>query len=173
VIDTKTSQALMRVLSDKINAGEKEIYILFSSMGGTVNDGVTLHNYIKSLPAKIIIYNIGIVDSIANVIFLAAEERYAVPNSSFLFHGVAQNILQPTLLDEKQLKERLTQIERDQQLISQIIAKNSSLTTEQVKAMFLQAKTLTPEEAKTVGIVHEIKEAKIPAGVQVLSLVFQ
>ena len=36
-------------------------------------------------------HNIGSIDSIANVIFLAGQKRYAAPNSSFLFHGIVMN----------------------------------------------------------------------------------
>jgi len=66
-----------------------------------VRDGVTLYNFIRSLPVKTIMHNIGIIDSIANVVFLAANERYANPSSSFLFHGVGFDVNQPARLEEK------------------------------------------------------------------------
>ncbi len=65
----------MNFLSDQINKGQKEFYFLISSPGGSVNDGIVLYNFIKALPAKIIMHNIGVIDSIATVIFLAANER--------------------------------------------------------------------------------------------------
>ena len=162
----------MNCLADLTNKGEKEIYILLSSPGGQVNDGVTLYNYIKSLPAKIIIHNIGIVDSVSNVVFLAGAERYAVPHSSFLFHGVGFTISERTRFEEKQLNEKITIIERDQKILSQIIAERTKLTEEETRKMFLEAQTKTPEEAKTNGIIHEIREAKIPHGAKVVSFVF-
>ena len=69
-----------------------------------MKDGVTLYNYIKSLSVKVVMHNVGLVNSIANVIFLAGNERYAVPHSSFLFHGVGFDIPQPTRLEEKEFK---------------------------------------------------------------------
>jgi len=171
-IDPKTSQNLMACLAEQINKGEWEIYVLFSSGGGSVYSGVTLHNYLRSLPIKLIMHNIGVVDSIANVVFLAGSERYAVPNSSFLFHGVGFDIIQPTRFEEKQVKDRLLSIERDQNLISEIIAENSQLSLEKTREMFLETKTLTPEEAKTAGIIQDIREAKIPKGTNIISFVF-
>ena len=50
--------------------------------------------------------------------------------------------------NEKQLKEVLLSIERSQLLISQIISQNTSITVEELKEMFLEAKTLTPVAAK-------------------------
>jgi ATP-dependent Clp protease protease subunit len=172
-IDMKTAQLLMGLLSDQVNKGEKEICLLFSSPGGQVNPGVTLYNFLKALPVKIITHNIGVVDSIGNVVFLAGAERYAAPNSSFLFHGVGFDISQPIRFEEKQLKERLLGIERDQKLIGDIIVQNTLLSIENVREMFLEAKTLTPEEAKNAGLVKEIRPAKVPSGAKIATLVFQ
>ncbi len=172
-IDGKTSQTLMSVLAEQVNIGEKEVCLMLSSPGGATNSGITLFNYIKSLPIKTITFNIGIVDSIANIVLLAGTERYAVPNSSFLFHGVALNILQQARFDEKQIKEGLLSIERDQKLITDIIVANSKLDSDKVKEMFLEAKTLTPIEAKTANIINDVKPLVIPQGAKILPLVFQ
>lgn len=171
-INQHTSEALMSFLADNINKGEKEYYILLSSPGGSTDNGVTLYNYIKSLPAKIIMHNIGMIDSIANLLFLAGEERYAVPNSSFLFHGVGFDVKQTTRLEEKELKEKIKIIERDQKLISRIIAARTMLSIKEIRKMFLEAQTKTPEEAKITGFIQEIKEIKIPKGAKVFSFAF-
>jgi len=169
----KTCQELMAFLAEQTRKGESEAYVLFSSGGGAVPPGVTLHNFIMSLPIRVIMHNTGIVDSIANVVFLAGAERYAVPHSSFLFHGVGFDVRQPTRFEEKQVKERLLSIERDQQLIGEIIAGNSKLDLNKIKEMFLEAHTITPEQAKEVGIIQEIRKVKIPTGANIQSFVFQ
>jgi ATP-dependent protease ClpP protease subunit len=168
----KSAHALMAFLAEQTRKGENEVYILLSSSGGLVPSGVTLYNFIMSLPIKIVMHNIGIVDSIANIVFLAGIERYAVPHSSFLFHGVGFEISQPTRFEEKQVKERLLSIERDQRLIGQIIAENSKLDLNKIKDMFLEAQTLTPEQAKEVDIIQDIREVKVPAGANIQSFVF-
>ncbi len=104
-IDMKTAQVLMGVLSDQVNKGEKEICLLFSSPGGQVNPGVTLYNFLKSLPVKIITHNIGVVDSIGNIVLLGGAKRYAAPNSSFLFHGVGFETLQQCGLRKNSCKK--------------------------------------------------------------------
>jgi ATP-dependent protease ClpP protease subunit len=172
-INPNTSQILMNVLAGQMRKAEKEIYVLFSSEGGRVNDGVTLYNYIKSLPTKVIMHNIGVVDSVANVIFLAGAERYAVPNSSFLFHGVGFDITQKTRFEEKQIKERLLSIQRDVGLMANIIVERTKLPLEDVKKLFLEAQTKNPEEAKSVGIISEIREVNIPQNATIISLVFE
>ncbi len=169
-INQQTSQNLMNFLSTQVNTGQKEFYFLISSPGGSVNDGIVLYNFIRAVPAKVIMHNIGAIDSIATVIFLSANERYCNPHSSFLFHGVGIDITQGHRVDEKILKEQLVMIERDQNNISNIISERTKLKEVDIKEMFFRAKTKNPEEAKEMGIVSEIKEAKIPEGSQIISL---
>ena len=70
------------------NQGTKEIHLLFASTGGNVDAGISAYNVLRSLPIKLVTYN-GNVDSIATIIFLAGDERIAVPHATFMFHGVA------------------------------------------------------------------------------------
>ena len=169
-INPQTSQILMNFLTDQIDRGEKEFYFLISSLGGSVNDGVVLHNFIRALPAKIIMHNIGIIDSIANVVFLSSDERYCNSNSSFLFHGVGFDIVQPQRLEGKELREKLAIIERDQKSIANIISERTKLKEEEIIEMFLRTKTKNAEEAKKVGIIQDIKSADIPEGSRIVAL---
>ena len=47
------------------------IQINIASPGGSVAVGMILHNYLKSLPCKLVMHNVGSVDSIATIIFLS------------------------------------------------------------------------------------------------------
>jgi ATP-dependent Clp protease protease subunit len=85
------------------------IHFLFASPGGNVDAGIAVYNYLRALPIKIIMHNTGAIDSIANVIFHAADERYANPHSTFLFHGVGMN-LEKSTLNRSQLQEMLSQL---------------------------------------------------------------
>lgn len=171
-IDQHTTEAFMTTVSDYVNKGVDKINILFSSPGGTVANGVTIYNFLRSIPAKIVMHNIGVVDSIGNLIFLSGEERYAVPNSSFLFHGVGFDILQPTRFEEKQVKEKLKTIERDQKLLSDIISERTKLTEKEVREMFLNAETVTPEKAKELKVINDIRMVNIPKGSQIFQFNF-
>jgi len=64
-------------------------------------------------------------------------------------------------------------LQRDQKLLMDIILAKTNLKEEDLKKMFLEAHTKTPQEAKALGIIHDVKEAKIPAGTQIASFVFQ
>ena len=74
---------------NKIEKYQPEIlYFLFASPGGSTDAGITLYNFLRALPQKIVMHNMSSVDSIGTVVFLAGDERFASPHSTFLFHSV-------------------------------------------------------------------------------------
>lgn len=143
--------------------------INIASPGGNVAVGMILHNYLKSLPCKLIMHNIGSVDSIATVIFLAGEERYANPNSSFLFHGIVTNFAAQTSLTMFQFKERLSGLEVDQNKISNTITELTKISKSELDELFLQGEVKSPEFALEKGFIHEIKEMKLPKDALIFS----
>lgn len=168
-----TTEALIASLSDLVNKRVRDIYLMFSTPGGSVMHGMTLYNYLRSLPVDLTIHNIGNVDSIGNAIFLAGRKRYACPNATFMFHGVGIDMPNATRLEEKFLKERLDAIRSDQNRIGSIIAERTKLPPENVKGLFFEAQTKDATFAAGCGIIDEIRDVQIPAGSPVVSLVFK
>lgn len=138
------------------------IQINISSPGGNVALGIFIHNYLKALPCKLIMHNIGSVDSISTIIFLAGAERYANPNSSFLFHGVVANFAAQSALNMYQLKERLSGLEVDQNKISNTITAMTKITKQELDELFLQGDVKSPEFALEKGFIHGIKPMALP-----------
>jgi ATP-dependent Clp protease protease subunit len=138
------------------------IQINISSPGGNVAEGMVLHNYLRALPCKLIMHNIGSVDSIATIIFLSGEERYANPNSSFLFHGIITNFPAQTSMTIYQLKEVLSGMEVDQNKISNTITGLTKISKSELDDLFLQGDIKSPEFVLEKGFIHEIKEMKLP-----------
>jgi len=135
--------------------------------------GMNIYNIARSLPFKLITWNVGNVDSIGNVIFLAGAERYAAPLATFMFHGVGFEIPQAQRYDTAMLSERLEAIESDQKRIGSIIGTYSSLNEGDVVDLFKIASTKDAAWARQVGIIDAIREPEIPPGVPVHSFVFQ
>ena len=68
-----------------------KIQINYSSPGGDFMSGIALYNYLRSLPVQVRMVNTSIIASMGVIVYLAADERYAAKNSSFLVHAVGQN----------------------------------------------------------------------------------
>lgn len=75
-INERSVNALMGACAE-ISAKKlaNSIYLMFSSTGGSVEHGITLYNYLRALPCGLVIHNIGSIQSVATVIFHAADER--------------------------------------------------------------------------------------------------
>lgn len=164
-IDVKRVNSLMSVCANVIaQHNPQELYFLFASPGGDVNSGIVLYNYLKALPTKIIMHNMGIVDSIGNIIFAAGEERYACPHSTFLFHGVKMNTSQNSGFSVEQLNELRSRLESDQLKIANILQVNTTLTEEEILGFFREGESKDAEFARDKQIVHDVRVAKIPNG---------
>lgn len=168
-----TTQALIAALTNCVTGGAAEIRLLLSTPGGSVMHGITLYNFIRGLPVRVVTHNAGNVDSIGNAIFLSGDHRIASPHSTFMFHGVAFEAAAGQIFDERLLSERLDSLLADQNRIGSIIAERTNLRPGQIKPLFRQAKTKDATYAMSAGIVHEIAEIDVPAGAPVISLVFQ
>jgi ATP-dependent protease ClpP protease subunit len=115
-------------------------------------------------------HNVGTVDSIANAVFLAGKERYATPASAFLLHGVMWNFHEKSTLSYPQLQEIMSRFDAAEQLVAQIIGEHTKLTTEEVRALFRQGESKSPQYAKEKGMIHDIREAKIEPGSPVIAI---
>jgi ATP-dependent protease ClpP protease subunit len=151
----------------------KEIYYLISSAGGDVDSGFTLYNFLLSLQSKITIamHNIGTIDSMANVIFIAGQKRYAAPTASFLFHGIVMNF-NAGGFGRIALKEALSRLDGMETRMAEAISQNSKLTTEELKIFFQQGEGKDVNFAFEKGIIQEIKIPAVPPGFVHLAMSF-
>jgi ATP-dependent Clp protease protease subunit len=149
------------------------LYFGLSSPGGNVAAGETLYNFLRSLPLEITMHNIGSVDSIATVIFLAGSQRFACPHSRFLFHGVSTIFNQQTTLSPVQVREILSGFEQDEARITELIVERSKLTASEMSELFRQGETKDPAFALQKGIIHDIRDFSLPPGAQVVTANFQ
>jgi hypothetical protein len=91
-----------------------------------------------------------------------------------MFHGVTTGFQPPVAeLDAKRLREFQGNIEAAELRIGSIIEQRSKLTQAQIRAFFRETHTMDAAEAVSAGIVHEIKDVKIPPGSPIVALVFQ
>lgn len=170
----QTTAVLMAAISKEIQKPDCDgIYLMLSTPGGNVREGVAIYNFLRGLPVKVTTHNMGNVDSIGNAIFLAGEDRYAAPHTTFMFHGVGFNIERNERLEAKMLRERMDSLKADEKRIADIISNRTSIEPKKAQKLFYEASTKTPEWALDNGIIQEVRELSLPRGQPVLSFVFQ
>ena len=171
-ISPHTVESLIQALSNLVQKQLPAVYLAISTPGGSVMHGITLYNFLRSVPFDLTIHNIGNVDSIGNAVFLAADTRYACAHSTFMFHGVGFD--KPAgRYEEKPLREMLDGIGNDQRRIASIIAERTTIAEDETASFFREAQTHTAADAQKRGIVNDIREFELPTGAPVISFVFK
>lgn len=144
------------------------ITLAINSSGGEVVHGIAMYNALRAMPFPIITHNVGNVDSIANVVFLAGGERFACPASTFMFHGVGFNAsaMGNMRLEENVLKALLDTILSDHQRISGIFADRTGGRTsvQQGMKLFREQRTRNAQWAVDKGFATAIREFTFPVG---------
>lgn len=154
-INAPASTNFRIVLCQLINQGAKEITILFSSGGGSVDDGIALYTYIQSLPAKVTMHAVGIVGSIAIPVFLAAQNRIASNNSRFFFHDFTWTF--PTQLAPRTvIDEASIQLENALTWTKEVLRTNTQLTDKEInrKKLLKEPHIMVPLDALKYGVVQ-------------------
>lgn len=62
-INPQTTEALIAVMADQVNKRADEVYLMISTPGGSVMNGLNLYNVLRGLPFRLITHNVGNVDS--------------------------------------------------------------------------------------------------------------
>jgi len=169
-IDDDRVKKLMAKLEEKLSEGIRRFVILVSSPGGSVFPGISAYNFLKGIPAEILTHNFGSTDSSAICLFCAGSKRYCVPHGRFLIHGIGFNVSAGARFDEKSLGEHITRLKNERETICRIIADNTGKKLEDVEQDMLTGITLTSEQAKNYGLVHEIKSELFEKGADVINI---
>ncbi len=167
-----TAQVLMGALAKAVQDGYSEINVMLSTPGGEVNQGITLYNFINSLPVTVNMFNLGSVNSIGNVVYQAGKKRTACKFSSFMFHGVGFDIKNERL-ELSHLQEKMENLQNDQSLILDIMVKHTNLSSTHIEDLFRKMAFINAEESLKNGISDEIADVSVPIGTPVEQLIFQ
>jgi ATP-dependent Clp protease, protease subunit len=169
-VNPMTVIQLQQQIEGALLRGMKTLHLLLSTPGGSVHDGISIHNLLKGLPIEVSTYNFGSVDSIGVVMFCAGRNRFSVPHARFLIHPVSLQMIGAQSMDEPSIEEKLKVLKSDQTNIAKVIASTINKPVEVVQQMILSRTTLEPEKALEEGLVTEIKSSLVPAGVPLISI---
>ena len=172
-INPSTTEILINIMAECSNRNVQKVYLLFSTSGGSVMNGINLYNVLKGMPFELIIHNVGNIDSIGNAVFLASEQRYASSEATFMFHGVGFDSQPQERLEQKNLEEKLNNVLSDQRRIGSIIARHTNLNINQIATLFKQAQTKDVKYALDRGIIQDIREVQLTTGCPIISPIFK
>lgn len=165
-IDENSVHEMVETITAKIPHDVRTLYILMSTNGGSVGLGFVLYNFLRALPYKIVMHNIGSIESIGVVIFLAGEERYTNANGTFLIHRVS-GMLSTEIVGHISLREKLGGIDLEENRIKTVLLENSTMPPEEIGALFIEGQLKDANYAWEKGIIHEIRDIILPSAAKI------
>ena len=139
------------------------VHLIMSTKGGDVDAGITLYNFLISMPITLKTYNIGNVDSIGVIVFLTGQERYMTEHSSFILHGIRLEIRSASW-KYNDLKEHMSITERLENKISDIIISRTEMKQTDIKRYHSEGESLGAEMAKSHKLVTGIAKPPLQRG---------
>jgi ATP-dependent protease ClpP protease subunit len=169
-VQDTTVQPIINGITAAINGGCTELHLLMTSNGGSVVHGLALYNILRMLPVPVITHNVANIDSIANVVFLAADERHASENATFFFHPVSLTVASDNA-DHKLISGWGIMARRFEDRIATLIASRTQWSVDQIHEMFRDEVTVDAETALAQGLITHIDtDRRLPTGTVVVPL---
>lgn len=146
-----------------------EIYIRINSQGGSLPVALAFAGYLRSLPCRVVAYNMAHCDSAAIVVFAAAQERVATESSSFMFHPPCVHLNGKFTLRE--LSAELKRLRKDTKSMIEFLSMALSLDPAGVSVWVEQGESVfSARQALKMGIATSIEQmigaARPPLGMK-------
>jgi ATP-dependent Clp protease protease subunit len=135
-------------------APDQDIRIYINSPGGSITAGLAIYDTMHSVNADVSTVCVGMCGSMATIILAGGKKgkRYSLPHSTIHMHpaGGGARGYAPDI--EIMARELL----REQQLIRELLAKDTAQPIERIAKDFDRDLFMTPDQAQEYGIIDEI-----------------
>ncbi|MEJ0075550.1 MAG: ATP-dependent Clp protease proteolytic subunit [Alphaproteobacteria bacterium] len=167
-IDQQSLPRIFHNFAAATQRGVKVLHLLFQSTGGLIGDGISLYNYLRTVPLDLHIYNTGSVHSIAVLGYLAGKHRYISATGSFMIHKVYF----PThpAGDASRFKAVADALVADDARIEAILRAHTNIPAEKWALYQNQDVIFDAQQAVQCGIAHSIQEFQVPPGNQLFHI---
>ncbi|WP_313027061.1 ATP-dependent Clp protease proteolytic subunit [Pseudomonas lopnurensis] len=158
-----TAQLIDRC-TQAVQQGASELVIKIATMGGECSYGFSLYNFLIALPIPVHTHNLGTVESMGNIVFLAGERRTACRYSKFLFHPFHWNL--NGSVDHARMSEYAMSLDKDLDLYARIVAERTRGATEQLDIrtyLCAAPRILEPADALRCGMIDAVDESVQPS----------
>jgi ATP-dependent Clp protease protease subunit len=152
--DTMASLVSAQLLFLEAENASKPIYLYINSPGGVVTSALAMYDTMQFIKAPVGTLVMGMAASAATLILAAGEAgmRVSLPNVSIMLH-------QPSGGYQGQVTDIMIHAEESLRLkrrTNEIYAKHCGRTYEEVEAALERDRYMSPEEARTWGLVDHV-----------------
>lgn len=153
-IDPEVANTIVAQLLFLDQQKEEEITIYINSPGGDIDAGLAIYDTMQLVKSPIKTVVVGLAASMASVILVGGDRRFALPHSKVLIH-------QPRGAVGGQAKDifiTVKEFEKDYNTLAKIISKHTKQDFQKVYEDMDRDLWMNPEEALKYNIIDEIIE---------------
>ncbi len=154
-IDDQVANAIIaQLLFLESDDPDKDIFMYINSPGGAVTAGLGIYDTMRYVKPEIVTVCIGQAVSMGCFLLSGGTpgKRFSLPHTSIMMHmvrgGQEGAVPDVSIMYEELIKKN--------DLLMEILSKNTGKSVEDVKVQFERDKWMTPEEAKEFGIIDDI-----------------
>ncbi|MCE2522020.1 MAG: ATP-dependent Clp protease proteolytic subunit [Rhodobacteraceae bacterium] len=138
---------------------KKEIAMYINSPGGSVTAGLSIYDTMQYISPAISTLAVGQAASMGSLLLAAGESgmRYALPNSRIMLHQPSGGFQGQAIDVSIHAKEILETNSR----LNKIYAKHTGQTVKRVENALDRDNFMTPDEAKSWGLIDSIVEKRV------------
>ena len=148
--------------------GVEVAHMLLHSHGGYISDGLCLYNVMSASPVRFMMYNAGVVASIAVTLFLAGERRYAADTARFMVHK--SHASPGSGIGAEELAVVLEGLRADDSRTESVMRKFLQLTPAQEQVLARTDLHLSAHDALGVGLIDEIRNFSPRPGARLINI---
>lgn len=132
--------------------GERDLVMRVMSYGGSIYQGLAMHNAIKAHKGKTTGIVDGLAGSIAAYFIMACDEIHMPENTSLMIHNPAISAQG----EEEDLEAALTQLKNSKQTIASAYVERSGKSMEEVLEAMAQNTFFTAQQALEWGLIDKV-----------------
>jgi ATP-dependent protease ClpP protease subunit len=161
-INASTCGQLIEKASTAVQQSAAGLIVNIATMGGECSYGFTMYNFLLSLPIPVHTHNLGTVESMGNIVFLAGQRRTACLHSKFLFHPFHWHL--QGSVDHSRMSEYAMSLDYDLHLYARIVAERTEGSEEKLeteKYLIAAPRIIAPPQALACGLIQAIESPLI------------
>ena len=135
----------------------KPIRLFINSEGGNISDGFAIYDAMTQSKCKITTIGMGVIESMATIIFLAGKERYCYPTCRFMYHQGIQEYMEGEAKNTSNSKREVAESDKLDNICNAIVEEKTKFTAQEIDKLIQPGNFyFGAEEAVKNGFVHSI-----------------
>jgi len=164
-LNQATSDGLRNICLQALHQEAREIRLNLACEGGSSFHGFALYGFLRALPVPLVTHNLGSIESMGLIVYLAGQKRLVSPHGRFLIRPLSLRAPATPEIDLGALRVHHDSLDDDLERLAKIFDQQTQGGRECLDVRQHLAgpeKRLAGPAAVTYGVAHAIEEASLP-----------